>query len=120
MSLTLKVATATTIALSKARALANGVVMQLVGASFLDVTTMTATQNVGQTGTAKSRFTVKRPYTTTVNGVNVSDNMHIVIEVTVPETCPLTTSGEATWLAQSLAASTEFNALVQSRSNTFA
>lgn len=119
MSLVLKIATATNVTLLKARSLLNGVVMQLVGTSFLDVTSMTATQNVGKTGTAKSRFVIKRPYTVAVNGENVTDAMHISIEVSVPETCPLTTSGEATWLAQSLAASTEFNALVQNRTNSF-
>lgn len=120
MSLTLKIASATTIVLNKARTLFNGIVFQKPGTSFADATTMVATQTTGKTGTAKSRFVVKRPYSNTINGEVINDFMHVAIEVTVPESCPLSTSGEAAWLAQSLAADASFNELVQNRSNTFA
>lgn len=120
MSLTLKIATATTIVLSKARSLFNGIVLQKVGTSFADTTVVTALQNVGKDGTARTRFVIKRPYTVTNNGVSVVRYMHVAIETTCPEDCPLTTAGEATWLAQSLAADAAFNDLVQNRVNSFA
>lgn len=115
MSLTLKIATATTIVLSKAKSLMNGLIFQKVGTSFSDVTQVTMTQNIGNTGTAKSRFVIKLPYTAVVNGVNVSDFAYLTVEATVPQSCPLATAGQLTWLGQSLCADTSFNDLVANR-----
>lgn len=116
MSLTLKIATATTIVLSKARQLTNGLVFQKVGTGFNDITTCTMIQNVSKSNTAKTRYVIKRPYTTTINGEPVSDAVHVTIEVTCPESCPTATAAEVTWLAQSAAADPSFNDLIVSRS----
>lgn len=115
MSLTLKIATATTIVLTKAKNLTNGLIFQKVGASFSDVTQVTMTQNIGNSGTAKSRFVVKLPYTAVVKGVTVSDFAFLTVETTVPQDCPLSIAGELAWLGQSLCADTSFNDLVSSR-----
>lgn len=115
MSITLKTATATTIALTKAKNLTNGLVFQKVGTSFSDVYQLTMTQNIGNTGTAKSKFVIKVPYTAVINGVTVSNFAYLTVETTVPQDCPLSVAGQLTWLAQSTSADASFNDLVSSR-----
>lgn len=120
MSLTLKIASATTLVLTKARSLVNGSVFQKVGTSFTDLTTVTATQNVGKSGTAKTRLVIKRPFSTVINGVTVSDFCYYSIEASIPAICPLANANEGPWLLQSLAADAAFTDLVVNRVNSFA
>lgn len=115
MSITLKIASATTLIVTKAKAIANGLIFQKVGTSFSDLTQYTMTQNVGSSGTAKSRFVVKLPYTTVANGVTINDFCYATIETTVPQSCPIATAGQLTWLVQSAAADSSFNDLVANR-----
>lgn len=120
MSLTLKIATATTIVLTKARSLMNGTVMQKVGTSFTDVTSVTATQNVGKTGTAKTRVVIRRPFSTVIDGVTVTDYCYYELSSTVPAICPLANAAEGPWLMQSMAADPAFADLVVNRVNSLA
>lgn len=119
MSLTLKVATATTIALTKARNLVNGLVFQKVGTSFVDLTQATITQNVTKAGQAKSRFVIKRPFNYVKGADTLVGYNYLTVEVTVDPNSPLSAAGELTWLGQSMCADVGFNDLVQNRTNSF-
>lgn len=120
MSLTLKVATATTVVFTKAKTLANGMLMQFIGASYALTARMKATQNVGDTGTSKSRCTITWPYQyTNAAGLPAYDNMYVSVEFTVPATAPQTEVAKLPWLAQSLAADTAVTDMVVSRAITF-
>jgi len=120
MSLTLKVATATTVVFTKAKTLANGMLMQLIGASYALTSRMKATQTIGETGTARSRCTITWPYQyTNAAGLAAYDNIYVTVETTVPATAPQTEVAKAPWLAQSLAADQSFTDLVVSRAITF-
>lgn len=91
MSLTLKVADAATIVLTKAKSLTNGVIFQVVGSSFAMTTTYRMTQNIGKTGTAKSRGVVAYPYTYTgTDGLQHIDAGYAEWGTTVPNTMPIT------------------------------
>lgn len=119
MSLTLKVATATTIVLTKARTLANGVVFQLVGSSFAMTTTYRMTQTVGKTGTAKSRGVISYPYTYLDSaGLSRIDAMYASWETTVPNTAPIAEAQKLPWLLQSSTADQSCTDLVANRSFT--
>lgn len=119
MSLTLKIATATTIVLSKARSLVNGTVFQKVGTSFIDLTSCTITQNVSRDGKAKSRFVIRRPFTYVKGADTLVGYNYLTVEATVDPNSPLTAASELTWLGQSVCADAGFNELVQNRSNNF-
>lgn len=119
MSLTLKIATATTIVMSKARSLVNGLVYQKVGTSFVDLTQCTITQNTNKQGVAKSRFVIKRPFTYVKGADTLIGYNYLSVETTVDPNSPLTAAGELTWLGQSMCADAGFNDLVQNRSNSF-
>lgn len=119
MSLTLKVATATTIVLTKARQLANGVLFQLVGASYAQTVTYRMTQNVGKTGTAKSRGVVTFPYSFVgADGLTRIDAGYAEWGTTVPNTMPVTEALKLPWLLQSSAADQSCTDLVAYRSFT--
>ena len=121
MSLTLKVATATTIVLTKARVLANGVLFQLVGSSYAMTTTYRMTQNVGKTGTAKSRGVISLPYSYVgTDGLTHIDMAYAEWGTTVPNTMPITEAQKLPWLLQSSAADQSCTDLVASRSFTAA
>lgn len=120
MSLTLKVATATTVVFTKAKALANGMLMQVIGASYALTARLKATQTIGNTGTARSRCTLVWPYQyTNAAGLAAYDNIYITVEATVPATAPQSEVAKAPWLAQSLTADTAFTDLVVNRAITF-
>lgn len=119
MSLTLKIASATTVVLSKARSLVNGVVFQKVGTSFVDLTSVTATQNVSKDQKARSRFVIKRPFTYVKGADTMIGYNYLTVETTVDANSPLSAAGELAWLGQSLCADSSFNELVQNRNNTF-
>lgn len=120
MSLTLKVATATTVVFTKAKTLANGMLMQLIGASYALTARLKATQTIGNTGTARSRCTLAWPYQyTNAAGLAAYDNIYITVETTVPATAPQTEVAKAPWLAQSLTADPTFMDLIVNRAITY-
>lgn len=119
MSLTLKVASATTIVLTKAKSLANGVIFQLVGNSYAMTTTYRMTQNIGKTGTAKSRGVIAFPYSYTgTDGLQHIDAGYAEWGTTVPNTMPITEATKLPWLLQSSAADQSCTDLVANRSFT--
>lgn len=119
MSLTLKIATATTIVLTKAKTLANGVLFQLIGTSYLLTTKYRLTQNIGKTGTAKTRVVIELPYSyVDTDGLTKYDSGYFSIEATVPRTMPVSEAGKGAWLVQSAAADASFNDAVANRAIT--
>lgn len=119
MSLTLKVAAATTIVLTKARQLANGTLFQLVGASYAQTTTYRMTQNVGKTGTAKSRGVITLPYSFVGHdGLTRIEAGYAEWGTTVPSTMPITEAQKLPWLLQSSTADQSCTDLVANRSFT--
>lgn len=119
MSITLKVASATTIVLTKAKTLANGILWQLIGANFVLTTRYRMTQNIGKTGTAKTRCVIELPYSyVDVDGLTKYDKGYFVLEATVPQTMPISEAGKGTWLLQSAAADPTFNDAVANRAIT--
>lgn len=116
MAITLKIAAATSLVLNRARQIVNGWAFQKIGNSFKDATICNATQSVGKTGTAKTRWAIRRPYTyTNAAGVVVSKTMFVNIEVTTDEDCPLTVVDEVPHLVQSVGAEPQFLAHVRDR-----
>lgn len=120
MSLALKTASATTLVLTKAQALANGSVFQKVNTSYLDTYRVTMTQTVGKTNTAKSSVKMKIPFSYVLNGVTYNDFAYCEITATVPQSCPVSVSGQIPWLIQSMGADTSYNDLVVNRAFTAA
>lgn len=120
MSLTLKIALATNLVLTKAQALANGTIFQKVNTSYLDSYRVTMTQSIGKTNTAKSSVKMKIPFSYVLNGVTYNDFCYAEISATVPETCPVAVSGQIPWLIQSMGADTSYNDLVVNRAFTAA
>lgn len=119
MSLTLKVATATTIVLTKARNLTNGVLFQLVGTSFAMTTTYRMTQAVGKTGTAKTRGVISFPYSYIgSDGLTRIEAAYAEWGTTVPITMPITEAQKLPWLLQSSTADQSCTDLVANRSFT--
>lgn len=118
MSLTLKTASATTVALTLAQRLANGSIFQKIGSSFLDVLKLTLTQNVNSSNTCKTRVVMKVPYSYTLGTTTYNDFANWTIEVSVKETCPQTVAQQIPWLIQSYAADPTFNDLIANRANT--
>lgn len=119
MSLTLKVASATTVVFTKAKSLANGILMQLIGTNYALTSRVKMTQNIGQTGTAKSLVTIAWPYQyTNANGLAAYDTIYYTISATIPATAPQTEVTKGPWLVQSAAADQSFTDLVVSRAIT--
>lgn len=119
MSLTLKTASAVTIVLTKARTLANGVLFQLVGASYAMTTTYRMTQNVGKTGTAKTRAVVALPFSYLgTDGLTHIDVGYAEWGTTVPSVMPITEAQKLPWLLQSSTADQSCTDLVANRSFT--
>lgn len=116
MSITLKVASATSLVLSRARQIANGFAFQKLGTSFKDATICNATQSIGKTGTGRTRWAIRRPYTyVNADGKTVAKMMYVNIEVTVDEDCPFTVVDEVPHLVQSVGAEPQFLAHVRDR-----
>lgn len=116
MSITLKIASATNVVVTKAREIVNGFAFQKVGTSYKDATILNATQNVGKTGTAKTRWAVKRPFTYVgSDGLTKTELVHVTVEVTIPEVTPFVTVDEVPYLVQSIGAEPQFLAHVRDR-----
>lgn len=119
MSITLKTASATTIVLTKAKNLANGILWHLIGASYMLTTRYRMTQNIGQTGTAKTRSVISLPYSyVDVDGLTKYDTGYFTIEATVPASMPQAEVTKLWWLGQSAAADTTMQDLIVSRAVT--
>lgn len=119
MSITLKVASATPIVLTKAKTLANGILWQLIGANYMLTTRYRMTQNIGATGTAKTRCVIEVPYSyVDVDGLTKYGSGFFSIEATVPRTMPQSEASKGTWLVQSAAADVTFNDAVANRALT--
>lgn len=119
MSITLKIDSATTIVLTKAKNLANGILYHLIGASYALTTRYRMTQNIGQTGTAKTRCVVSLPYSyVDVDGLTKYDTGYFSFETTVPATMPQSEVTKLWWLGQSAVADPTTQDLVISRAIT--
>ena len=109
MSITLKVASATNLVLTKARTLVNGLVFQALGTTYAGSTKYSMTQNVNAKGVAKSRFNCARPFTNALGEVKYN---YITIEVQVQPDTPIASAGELPWLAQTMASDASFTDVV--------
>lgn len=91
MSITLLSATGVNVVYDLVKSSGQSQVFQNIGSSFVDTRLLTQAQNVGNSGTGKSRFVLKIPYTFTVPGSSVvqMDYMYFNIGATIPETAPL-------------------------------
>lgn len=120
MSITLKIAAATTIVFTKARALADGMVMQKIGTSFRDSYNLTARCFRSKGGHTRTKTTVRVPYSVTVDQSTEVGEIFVTVETSAPSGAPLNKIGEIAYLVESLGASAEFKALVAEQSVTFA
>lgn len=120
MSITLKIASATTLVFTKARALADGMVMQKIGTSFKDAYNLSARCYRSKGGHTRTKTTVRVPYAVTVDQSTSQGEIFLTIETSAPNDAPLSKIQELSYLAESLAASAEFKALVNEQSVTFA
>lgn len=114
MSITLKTGTSTTVELLKVKNLPNGAVLQRVGTNFQDVYSLTMTENIGKTGTAKGRASMRVPYPATAT--SPAGFAFVNIEFTVPAECPIAIANQIPHLASSAAISAEFAAMISQRS----
>lgn len=105
MSITLKIASATTLILTKARTLVNGLVFQNLGTTYNGSSKYSMTQNVNGRGVAKTRFNFARPFTNAAGEVKYN---YITIEVQVQPDSPVAAAGELPWLAQTMASDVSF------------
>lgn len=115
MSITLKVASATNLVLTKARTLVNGLVFQNLGTTYAGSTKYSMTQNVNGRSVAKTRFNLARPFTNAAGDVKYN---YITIEVQVQPDSPITAAGELPWLAQTMASDASFTDAVVSNAFT--
>jgi hypothetical protein len=120
MSISLKIAAATTIVFTKARALADGMVMQKIGSSFRDSYNLTARCFRSKGGHTRSKTTVRVPFSVTVDQSTEVGEIFLTIETSAPSNAPLSKIQELPYLVESLGASAEFQALVNEQSVTFA
>lgn len=119
MSLTLKIASATNYILGFVGKTTSGQYFQKVGTSFVDLCKVAMGQNVGRTGTAKSRVNISYPFAyVDAAGVTRTDHIYGTLTYTVPETCPLSKAEELFWLVQTAAAAEETRQLVVNRAFT--
>lgn len=105
MSITLQSASGVNVIYDLVKSSGQSQVFQNIGTSFTDTKLLTQSQNIGKTGTAKSRFVLKIPFTYTVPGSSVVqiDYMYLSIEGTVPETAPLAEVDKAVYQLKTLA-----------------
>lgn len=111
MSITLQSAVGVNVVFDLVKNSGSSQVFQNVGTSFLDTKTVTASQNIGKTKTAKTRSVIHWPYTETVNGVSKTYDMYFTVEGTVPEAIPFTEVDKAAHMVGTLAASALFKDL---------
>lgn len=116
MSITLNVAAATTIVLSKVKNITNGKVFQFLGSSFAMATRLTTTLNVGKTGTAKARGVIALPYTPVGNTTGVIKYGYVDITYTVPVDMPITEANKLPFLGSSLGNHLVLSEMVNTRS----
>lgn len=119
MSITLKTASATTLIMTKARALVDGMVMQKIGTSLRDTYQLTARAFRSKGGHSRTKHTVRVPYSTTVDQATVFGEMFITIETSVPADAPLSKVTELPYLVESLAQSAEFKAAINEQAVTY-
>lgn len=119
MSITLKTAAATTIILTKARALADGMVMQKIGTSFRDAYNLTARSFKSKGGHARTKHTIRVPYSTTIDQATTVGEIFLTVETSIPADAPLTKISELAFLGESLCASAEFKAAVNEQAVTY-
>lgn len=120
MSITLKIAAATDLVFTKARALADGMVMQKIQSSFRDSYQLTSRCYRSRGGHTRTKTTVRVPYSVTVDQSTEIGEIFLTIETSAPQNAPLAKIQELSYLAESLGASAEFKALVNEQSITFA
>lgn len=115
MSIVVQSASGVNVTFDRVKFSGSSQVFQSVGTSFLDTKTLTQAQTIGRTGTAKSRFVLKVPYTYTEGTVVKTDYIHLSIEGTVPATAPITEVQRAVYMAKTLAALASTEDLVARR-----
>lgn len=120
MSITLQSASGVNVVFDLVKFSGNSQIFQNVGSSFVDTRILTQSQNIGKSGTAKSRFALKIPYTYTVPGSSVvmTDYIYASVEATVPETAPLTEVDKAVYQLKTLAGLTSTSDLISRRKFT--
>lgn len=115
MSLTLLSAAGTNVVFDLTKQSANTQVFQNIGTSYQDTKTLTQSQAIGKTATAKSRFNLKVPYTFTEGTVVKTDYMFFTIEGTIPATAPLTEVGKGVYMVKTLAGLVSTEDLIKGR-----
>lgn len=115
MSITLQSATGVDVVFDRAKASGSSQVFQNIGTSFADTKTLTQSQTIGRTGTAKSRFVIKVPFTYTEGAVVKTDYYFLSIEGTIPATAPLTEVDKGVFLMKTLAAHVSTADLIKGR-----
>lgn len=115
MSITLKIATATNLVLTKARTLVNGFVFQNLGTTYEGSTKYSMTQNVNGKSVTKTRFNLARPFTNAAGEVKYN---YVTIEVQVQPDSSIAAAGELPWLAQTMASDVSFTDAVVSNAFT--
>lgn len=104
MSITLQSASGVNVVFDLVKSNGSSQVFQNIGTSFQDARTLTQSQTIGKTGTAKSRFVLKVPYTYTEGSVVKTDYDYFVLESTVKETSPLVDTDKGVYMMKTLAA----------------
>lgn len=115
MSITLQSASGVNVVFNLAKQSAQSQVFQNIGTSYLDTKLMSASQNIGSTGTAKTRIPLKVPYTYTEGSVSKTDNMYFVIECTIPATAPLAEVDKGCYMLGTLAVHALVKDLIKDR-----
>lgn len=116
MSITLKLGAAVTAVLNRARVISNGFAFQKLGTSFKDALLLNATQTVGKTNTAKTRWATRVPYTyVDSQGKTLGALMYVNVEVTAEESCPFTVIEQAPHILGAIAVEPQFLAHIRDR-----
>lgn len=104
MSITLQSASGVNVVYDLVKSSGQSQVFQNIGTSFLDARLLTQAQSIGKTGTAKSRFGLKIPYTYAEGSVTKTDFIYLSLGGTVPETAPLAEVDKGVYQLLTLAA----------------
>lgn len=115
MSITLQSASGVNVVFNLAKQGASNQVFQNIGTSYQDTKLLSASQNIGSTGTAKTRVPLKVPYTYTEGSVSKTDYMYFVIESTVPASAPLAEVDKGLFMLGTLAVHSLVKDLVKER-----
>lgn len=103
MSVTLQKAAGVNVVFDLVKSSGDSQVFQNVGSSFTDTRILTASQNVGKTATAKSKVTIRVPYTVTIGAAVVTKYKYYTITGTVPEDAPFAGVDEDVYMLGTLA-----------------